>query len=219
VVHVQSGDADTWAGWGADQLVDFLARHAGVRIPAKRFEIPENSEVRRQLLGVSNSVSSLIEVKSLAPLPLLSDIRETPQSRTEITKPVLQSPTNTTFASILRLQDFKFLPTGSDTPVHSLRQNQSYHVRLTLDLTKVVAPSNIPLRYKATINFKQLGGASCLVAEESCGIQSSDCVTLDIICANPPLGTYRPDAFVRLFSDETDLVLMASLKGDLIQVF
>jgi hypothetical protein len=219
VVHIQSGDADTWAGWEADQLVDFLARHAGVRIPAKKFESPENSVARRQLLEISDSGSSLIEVKSPAPLHLLSDIRETTQSGTEVIKPVLQSPANTNFAGILRLQGIKVLPTGSNVPVHSLRQDQPYHVRLTLDLTNVVVPSNIPLRYKATINFKQLGGASCLVAEESCTIQLSDCVTLDIICDGLPPGTYRPDAFVRLFSDETDLGLMASVKGDLIQVF
>jgi hypothetical protein len=219
VVHVQSGDADTWAGWGADQLFDFLARHAGVHIPATRFEIPENSVVRRHLLGISDSGPSLIEVKSSAPLPPLLDIRETTQSSTSVIKPVLQSPVNTNFAGILRLQDFKVLPIGSDAPVLSLRQSQPYHVWLTLDFTNVVVPNNIPLSYKATINFKQLGGASCLVAEEICTIQLSDCVTLDIICASPPPGTYRPDAFVRLFSDETDLGLMASLKGDLIQVF
>jgi hypothetical protein len=219
VAHVQSGDADTWAGWKADQLVDFLARHAGVCIRAKTFEIPENLEIRKQLLGISDNGSSFMGIKSPSPSLLLSNIEETAQSDTEIIKPVIQSPTNTTFASILRLQDFKVLPIGSDTPVHSLRQNQPYQVRLTLDLTKVVAPRNIQLRYKAKINFKQLGGASCLVAEESCGILPSECVTLDIICASPPPGTYRPDAFVRLFSDKTDLGLMASLRGDLIQVF
>lgn len=218
VVHVQSGDADTWAGWGADQLVDFLARHAGAHIPAKRFEIPENSVVRRQSHGITDSAPSLIEVKSPAPLPPLSDIREIAQSSTEVIKPVLQSSANTNLAGILRLQDFKVLPIGSDAPVLSLRQNQPYHVWLTLDLNNVVLPNNIPLSYKATINFKQLGGANCLVAEESSTIQLSDCVTLDIICASPPPGTYRPETFVRLFSDETDLGLMASLKGDLIQV-
>lgn len=219
VAHVQSGDADTWAGWKTDQLVDFLARHAGVRIPTKRFEIPANSVVHRQLLGISDSGSSLIEVKSPASLPLLSDIRETPQSGTENTKPILQSPTNTNFSGILRIQNFKILPIGSETPVCTLHQDQPCRVQLTLNLTNIVIPSDIPLRYKATINFKQLGGVNYLVAEESCTIQLSDCGTLDIICASPPPGTYRPDAFVKLFSDETDLGLMASLKGDLIQVF
>ncbi len=134
-------------------------------------------------------------------------------------KPILQSPVNTDFAGILRLQDFIVLPIGSDTPIYSLHQNQSYLVRLTLDLANVVIPNDIQLRYKATINFKQLGGASCLVAEESCAIKLSDCVTLDIICTNAPPGLYRPNVIVRIFSDETDFGLMASLKGDLIQVF
>ena len=48
VVHVQSGDADTWAGYEADQLIGFIARHTGVRIPVKRLENPENSEEHRQ---------------------------------------------------------------------------------------------------------------------------------------------------------------------------
>ena len=38
VVHIQSGDADTWAGWEADQLIDFLARHSGTRLPGKKLE-------------------------------------------------------------------------------------------------------------------------------------------------------------------------------------
>jgi hypothetical protein len=117
------------------------------------------------------------------------------------------------------LKDFKVLPIDSDIPIYLLRQDQLYHVQLILDLANVVVSCDIPLSYKATINFKQLGGASCVVAEENCTIKLSDCVKLDIVCGSPPPGLYRPDAFVRIFSDETDLGLMASLKGDLIQVF
>ena len=219
VVHVQSGDADTWAGWEADQLIGFIARHTGVRIPAKRLENPENSADHRQSPRNSDGESSPIKVKRPKPLPLFSDIRAKTQPGTEISKPILQSPVNTNFAGILRLQDFIVLPIGSDTPIYSLHQDQPYLVRLTLDLANVVIPNDIQLRYKATINFKQLGGASCLVAEESCAIKPSDCVTLDIICTNAPPGLYRPNVIVRIFSDETDFGLMASLKGDLIQVF
>jgi len=46
VAHIQSGDADTWAGWEAGQLIDFLARHTGVRVPVAT---PEKQPYRADL--------------------------------------------------------------------------------------------------------------------------------------------------------------------------
>jgi hypothetical protein len=48
--------------------------------------------------------------------------------------------------------------------------------------------------------------------------ERSECVTLDLPCTAPSSGLYRPEAFVKLFSSETAIGLVASLKGDLIQV-
>lgn len=219
VVHIQSGDADTWAGWESDQLTDFIARHTGVRAKAKRLDEPENSAICRKSIANSGDGFNSIEIKRRDPLHLLPNKREMVQPRTENTQSVLQSRTNTNFTSTLRVQDINVLRVGSDTPIYSLRQDQPYHIRLTLNPANAVLPRDIPLRYKVTIDFKKLGGASCIVAEESSTIILSDCKTLDIACTNPPPGLYRPDVFVILISDETAPGIMASLKGGLIQVY
>jgi hypothetical protein len=220
VVHVQSGDADTWAGWEVDQLIGFLARHASVRIQAVKLEKKEKAETLEQRPGnIPNESISIITGTPDEPLSLMSGVLGVSKPSPEIAYPISQSMANTNFTGTLRLKDLKVFPIGSDTPIHSLHQDQPYRVRLTLDLTNVVIPSNSQLRYKATINFKQLGGTSYSVAEESNTITLPDCMTLDIVCSSRPPGLYRPDAFVKLFSDQTPLGLMASLKGESIQIF
>jgi hypothetical protein len=219
VVHIQSGDAATSPGWGTDQLIDFLARNTGVRIPAKKLEKNKSALTSEQ--RPVNTHDEPIPIIASAPKPLLPMAGENDLARPSpvIAHMMMESQVNANISGVLHLKDFKILPIDSDTPTHSLRQDQSYHVRLTLDLANVSAPSDAPLRCKTTIIFKQMGGASHLVAEETSIIELSECATLDIICANPQSGLYRPDAFVKLFSDETNLGLMASSKGDLIQIF
>lgn len=219
VMHIQSGDADTWAGWESDQLINFIARHTGVYIPEKIPDKSGNSAVCRQSISILDDSYNSTEIKSHDPLSLLSNKRDMCLSSNKNTQSVFTPPTNTTSTSILRLKDLNVLPVGSDSPICTLPQGQHYHVRLTLDFANVDVPIHIPLRYKVTINFKQLGGANRLVAEESSTIKLSDCKTLDIACTNPPPGLYRPDALIILFFDETSPGITASLKGNLIQVF
>lgn len=219
VVHVRSGDADTWAGWEVDQLIDFLARYASVRIQAKELEKKEKAKTPEQRPGNPLNESIPITTGTPEPLSLKSDVLGMSKPSPEIANPISQSIASTNFTGTLRLKDLKVFPIDSNTPTHSLHQDQLYRVRLTLDLTNVVIPSDSQLRYKVTINFKQLGGTSYSVAEESNTINLPDRTTLDIVCSSLPPGSYRPDAFVNLFSDQITLGLMASLKGELIQVF
>ena len=218
VVHVQSGDADTWAGWEADQIIDFIARHTGIRTQAKKPEKQLNIPAPEEVVCKIHDESIPTIDHTLASLPLMPSVSGMSKSSPEITDSSLKLAVTNNFTGILHLRDFEILAVGSNTPVYTLHQGQPCHMRITLDLTNVVVLSDIPLAYKAMINLKQLGGASCLVAEESNTIKPSDCVTLDMICTSPPPGLYRPEAIVKLFSDRTTLGLMASLKGDLIQV-
>jgi len=220
IVHIQSGDADTWAGWEVDQLIDFLARHASMRIRANKLEKKENVEIPEQNPGNTLNVSSTpILTGKTEPLSPMSDVPRMSKPNPEITYPISQSMANTNFTGTLRLKDFQVFPIGFNTPLHSLHQDQPYRVRLTLDLTNIVIPSDSQLRYKATINFKQLGGTSYSVAEESNTINLPDCMTLDIVCSSLLPGAYRPDALVVLSSDRITVGLMASLRGEIIQVF
>ena len=219
VVHIQSGDADSWAGWEDEQLIDFLARHTGTRLLGKKPEIKESLPVPIPPPGNILREPAPNIVRITEPMTQLPAIPEASQEGPETVPPVLTSHGSAGFAGILHLQDFCIFPTGSNIPARSLRQGQPCQARFSLNLTTIAAPGGMPLQYKAAITFKQLGGASYLVSEESNCIERTDCVTLSFVCTTPPPGLYRPEAFVKLFSSETAPGLMASLKGELIQVF
>ena len=61
VAYVQSGDADTWAGWEAEQILDFIVRHTGVRLPYTKSAVPPPSVLTKQYSQVTS--------KSVSPLP------------------------------------------------------------------------------------------------------------------------------------------------------
>jgi len=219
VLHIQTGDTDTWQNWEADQLIDFIARHARVYVPPKRLEKPEILAVERQSHRTPDTSSNSMEVKRPEPLSQFSDIFKTTLSDAEITNLIIQSPAKGNATGMLCLQDFMILTVGSDSPLHYFRQDQPCRVRFTLNFANVSAPGDIPLRCKTTIKFKQLGGASCVVVEKTNIIELSERVTLDILCSSSQPGLYRPDVYVSLFSEEKDIGLIASISGELIQIY
>jgi hypothetical protein len=107
---------------------------------------------------------------------------------------------------------------GSDHPVNFLRQDQPYLVRLTLDLTEVSDPGDLPLIYKASVFSRQLGGTHHLIGETLSTFNFSKSVNLDITGIGLPPGTYRLEAFAEIKYAEATPGLTASLKGGLLQV-
>jgi hypothetical protein len=220
IMHVQSGDADTWAGWEAEQLIDFLARHAKVRIPTVKFAPNEAKLSRRDASQNATGESSSKEIPIPELVPPLSTKVNLALPVTEMAMCVLPSPAVVDLAGKLHLRELKVVLIDSNIPISFLRQGQPYLVRLTLDLTEVVAPSDAALIFKATINFKQLGGSSQPVVEASSTLKFSDGATLEIVGNSLPPGIYRLDAFVRLTSsDKATPGLTAFLKGNLLQVY
>ena len=218
VVHIQSGDADTWAGWEARQLVDFLARHTGVRVPVERSEKqayqaalngdiqirnselqPMGSEIRASSLPYTASASHEIQVKETA-------------------SSALQFPVAAPQANILCIRKLEVLTPSCNHPVNFLRQNQPFLVRLALDLTGVSDPDDLPLIYKASVFARQFGGTRHSVGEVFSTSNFSKSVNLDIHGINLPPGTYRLEAIAEIRYDETTLWPVASLKGGLLQV-
>lgn len=218
VLHVQSGDADTWAGWETKQLIDFLARHTQVRMPEVKLAHQEISAAHRQTSQSVNGESISTVGRIPGPIPLYSSASKLAQPGTEIAKPVSQSPATIELAGRLHLRDLKVVSIDSDIPIFSLPRGKRYMIKLTLDLSEVIAPSDAPLIYKATIIVKQIGGTRHPVAEASSILQMSDSVTLDIVGTSLSPGIYLLDAFVSLTFDKAVPGLMAFRKGDLLQV-
>lgn len=218
VVHIQSGDADTWAGWEAEQLIHFLARHTEVRRPAIKLAPQEIAVASREALQNVNGESSPMVISTPNSDPLFSAVTKLAQPGTEIADPFLQSSPTVDLAGTLRLRDLNVLLIDSDLPIFFLHQGELCRLQLTLNLTEVVAPSDAPLIYRVTTIFKQLGGPLHCISEASSTLKLSDSATLGIAGPSLPPGIYRLDAFVRLTCDEEAPGLAAFLKGDLLQV-
>jgi hypothetical protein len=218
VAHIQSGDADTWAGWEATQLVDFLARHTGVRAPVERPEKQAGHADLNRDVQTRNRESQTTEpeIKTLPPPDTAAASHAIPVKETAL--PALQFLSVAPEASTLCIRKLEVLTPGSDHPVTFLRQDQPYLVRLTLDLTEVNDPGELPLIYKASVFSRQLGGTRYSIGEIVSTVKFSKSIHLDINGDRLPPGTYRLEALAEIRYDESTTRSMASLKGGLLQV-
>ena len=211
VAHIQSGDADTWAGWEARQLIDFLARHTGVRVPV---EMPEKqadqADLNRYVQNRSRESQTTEPEIRIFPPPFTA--------ATNLSAPVKETAPPAPQASKLCIKKMEVMTQGSDQPVNFLRQDQPYLVRLTLDLSEMNEPGDLPLLYKASVFGRQLGGTRYSIGEIVSTLRFSKSVNLDINGIVLPPGTYRLEAFAEIRYDEARSGPADSLKGGLLQV-
>ena len=218
VVHIQSGDADTWAGWQAEQLLDFLARHANIRIVAPKLETPQIVATEGEALSDIRSESRPTLISTANPVPLFP---ATPHlsSGVDLAKPISQSLHAMDLTGTLRLGNLRVMPIDSDVPIFFIHEQEPYRLGFTLDLTDVVAPNDIPVSYKATILCKQIGGSVHFENETSGTFSMSTNAALLLPGTSLLSGIYRLDAFVSLSSTKSGAGLKAFLKGGLLQVY
>jgi hypothetical protein len=216
VVHIQSQDADTWSGWEIEQLMDFLGRHIGVSIQHTR------SVYKRNLTSYSQAPNSETERISSKVASTASQVSHLPSESliTPLSTQVALSPPHViNLAGILQLCDLRVISVDSDNPISALRQNQPYRVQLSLELSKVIAPENIPLKYKTTINFKELGGSRYLIGEGNHTVTLDNREIVSIMGSHLPPGVYRVYAYVSLTTEDQASALTAFLKGQLVPVY
>lgn len=220
VVHVQSGDADTWAGWEALQLMDFLARHAGLHISQAEPTL-QKTEIR-QTSGMSLGPNSETATKILRepdPAPVFPAVIKPADPSAGTTAAVFQTPTAMDQADVLCLRDLKVTLPDSDVSISFLRQGQPFLVHLTINHGQVVTSGHPLLSYMATIIFKQIGGPCEFADEASSTLELSNSTTLRRVGTNLPAGLYRLSAFVKIMPDKVAPGLTAYLKGDLLEVY
>jgi len=150
-------------------------------------------------------------------------LTEPPPRVAATTERVPPSPATVGLTGVLRLRELEIVPTGTNSPNYVLRHDQPFVVRLTLDLNEVVAPSDVPLAYEATICAKKLGGPRQLVGKARDSITSAETVTVNIKGTALPQGTYRLEAVVNLLPSlaepSSQAGLIAMLEGGLLQVY
>ena len=243
MVHVQSGDMETWAGWEAERLIEFLARHTVARSQAAK-SIPQVAATPKLVPPVMVATKSVPEVEATpelvqpvttpAPAPSVTTAAEpVPQiGSTAQSVPPAPVAVNRThppspqigLGGVLRLLNLETVPTNTNKPQSILRYGQAFEVRLSLDLTDVAVTGNPPLDYMASIYAKTVGGRSNQAVGEAHGtIEFANRITLNAGVAALPRGLYRLKAAVTLMlasttpSPRSDL--KAWLEGGLFQVY
>ena len=218
LAHIQSGDTDTWAGWEVELFVDFLARHAGVRVPAIQKGNLADSRKRSRISQIPtiDTDTKRVEIPSPRALSIVEPIAQTAK---EFVAPVIKAPEIDRLTGKLCLRNLEVIPKNSDSPVSFLQQDQSYIVRLHLDLTELGAPGDSPLILKASIVSRQLGGLGHNVGEIISTLKYSENITLEIDGTHLPPGAHRLEAMVEVKLDESVHGLTTSLKGSLLQVY
>jgi hypothetical protein len=211
VAHIQSGDADTWAGWEARHLVDFLARHTGVRVTMERREKQvDQADHSRDVQNRSReSQPAQPEIGTLLPLHTAT---------VSHSEQVMETTPPAPLAGKLCISKMEVITPDLDHPVNFLSQDQPYLIRLTLDLSEMNDPGDLPLLYKASVFSRQLGGTRHSIGETVSTRKFSKSVNLDINGIALPPGTYRLEAFAEIRYDEATPGPADSLKGGLLQV-
>jgi hypothetical protein len=218
VVHVQSGDADTWAGWEPDQLIDFLGRHSKVHNFQKKLGSPAIDPTGMKAVHGADQGPTSITIIAPDSLPAVAPITKLEPARIE-TVANIQSPPTLEFAEKLCLCDLYASLPDSDIPISFIQQGQPYRIRLTLDASHVGIRTTSQAIYKAKIIIRQIGGSFETVLESNSSLALSGNTTLSIPGTGLLRGTYRLDAVVRLVTAREDLAINAFLEGNVLQVY
>jgi hypothetical protein len=219
VVHVQSGDADTWLGWEDAQLIGFLTRHAKLNIPAVNLVKTKNPAIYKKAAQRPAQTADPTSIQASPPPTLFPPEPAFAQPAPEPREPVLQIQNNIQLAGTLKLRDLRAFLTDSTVPALSVQQVQPYFVCLTLDLSDITIPDKFPLTFTATVNFMQLGGQYCHTLEKKGALTQGESIILKFPGPSLESGVFRLDAFARLKFSESGPNLTAYLRGDLIQIY
>ena len=210
VLHVQSKREHSWTGWQKTQLVDFLNESAGLNIPSDEPALLKAEEPDHAPVVVEEPV--ITEEPDNAPAVVTESEPLTPLAA----KPGL--------AGTLHLREMEMIGVESSGPRRTLSHDEPFNVRLTLDLTELQVPGNIPLNYKASIYGKNRGSGSGLVVGEAQGtIIPADTVTIKVEGSTLPEGIYHLAGTVILGLPSMKLTVKpgttAVIDGGQVQVF
>jgi hypothetical protein len=212
VRHVQSGDADTWAGWEPEQLANFLARHAGLGLPGRRETVsavpapdqgttipteppPFAKTEATELLPAQENINSSLVYKPIS--TNIDSVGQSPSMRSR-PKPSLSEETKKGLEKI-HLREWKIFARDTNVPSHILNHDQIFDLSLMLVLDREMFPFTSDVKYCATIYAKQIGTKNRQSIGEVQNISLvSNKLDLMVNCASLSPGIYRLEALVTL---------------------
>jgi hypothetical protein len=170
VVDVQSQSGDGWSGWEEGRLLDFITKSTDVNFPSGA-EIVSLEESRSELTNNMPGGG------------------EEPEGSTQDNSITGEIKLGNLVVDGGELSGTQKVVVG-DRP---------FNVYITMDLTHLKAPRNVPLGYLVMVYAKKIGGGSRRIVGSSQGIiLPADYVNLQVKELQLSNGIYRIDAYVEL---------------------
>jgi hypothetical protein len=220
LVHVQSGDVDTWAGWDAGRLIDFLAKHTGARLPNMRSatskaaipELPiklpdptgQPSERMHEMASITLIQGSNEKINLQPELETAQSIHERPISVDlppveSLPKQLVSADPAASPSNQIRLLQWK---TFLDQIIQSspiLPHDQSFETSLNVDITNTSLAKFSQLDFTLFLYAKKVGsGLRQVIGEVEGTIPYANILDLTICNASLPAGLYRLEALLTL---------------------
>jgi len=323
IMHIQSGDIETWTNWNPEEISHFLERHTGVQFPKEKSHSQEalaaktkqshpstgklvepgiktppkkrsqesamvsttkvkkvqgeitqtrtkqsRSKARKLVKPIVKTPPTEISQKpeapsvpkveqdqarsgpleigqsnQLAPIPfkLAAEVLPNRFLQMSIPSPVPEeikhqadsvqpeAPKHQTVGEtksqmgVIRLLKWNNLMAGSDQPVQSLPHDQTFDVKLTLDISSLPVAAKSQLDITGSLLAKKLGGHERgVIGEKQVVIPYSPIISLHVGRVSLEEGLYRLEAQIKLNDSEATAPtksIYASLQGGLIQVY
>jgi hypothetical protein len=216
VVHVQSGDVDTWTRWDAQRLFDFLARHTGARLSYAKSAVHTTSKSKltpKQSLSTEQSSERSSETTENPPVGIV------PQQLAPLPSPA--GPIDK-----IRLLKWKTLIGKINQLTHNIPHDQTFDVNLTLDLTSAALSETSRLDLTGVLYAKKLGnGHRQAIGETRMTMPYASTVDLTITNSSLTEGLYRLEVLLTLLPMDPTLStsaqsrILSSFQGGLFQVY
>ena len=233
IVHVQSGDADTWAGWEVERVFDFISRHTGVRPLSLRPTNPiepntrsKHSSINKKLSKENTKAAVLIPTEVSPTNPESIPSTTVPEAKPQVPAPAhnlssdvviqhLNSPRDAThIPEQLSLIDWKISNADADQSIRTLPRDQAFIAHCTLNINNESLPTAVQLTYVATISAKKLGGGKRqVIGEIKNTVPFEKTVPLTITCAALSQGVYRLETVITVRLTGKNGLLIPDLKA------
>jgi hypothetical protein len=217
ILHVQSGDADTWSGWEASQFIDFIARHSSVRLPVTR-PVPPKS-VPASSMNEARSPSKIEEgpvnpakgspsnrgalpsypMSETTPAPTafgnnLSIVAASSQPQ------VLATPNSINTSGSIQFLECKVFLGNEEQPLRrSLPRDQTFDICLIFSLQNILGAKRPLLMHSMAILYaKKLAGDRQIIGRLKDIQLIENKITLSFNNVTLPPGMYRLEALINI---------------------
>lgn len=198
VVHVQSGDTDTWTEWNTERMMTFLTWHTGACLPGVQPVTAARLYTTRTSPSIPSSVQSSEIVENGKAMPQEQSFNlNIPQNSAYLEKPSPPAPTQPLCQ--FRLVEWKTRLSNTHQPISTLPHDRAFEVGLTLDLSDAPLSGETQLHFTIKLYAKRVGnGHRELVNETQSTVPNSNIVNLSICDIALSQGLYRLEALVNL---------------------